>query len=180
MTIRCGTPSDLDTLEALFDEARAAIGLLGIDQWQKGYPERSVIEEDVRLGRNRVMEEAGVIAGTFALIPDGEPTYDRIEDGHWLTGDENRSYLTVHRTAIAVPYRGTGLSGKMVAAWEQEARRRGFRSVRIDTHHGNVVMRRMLEKNGLTPCGTIFLANGDRRIAYEKTVDFGNLCSLRI
>ncbi len=180
MTIRYGTLSDLDELTALFDDARAAISRLGIDQWQDGYPERSVIEEDIRLGRNRVMTDGESLAGTFALIPDGEPTYDVITDGHWLTGDGNRSYLTVHRTAIGARYRGTGLSGRMMAACFAEARRRGLLSVRIDTHPENVVMRRMLEKNGMTACGTIFLKNGAPRVAYERLADFDNVCSLRL
>ena len=48
------------------------------------------------------------------------------------------------------------------------ARDLGMDSVRIDTHEGNVVMRRMLEKNGFVHCGTIYLMNGDARVAYEK------------
>jgi hypothetical protein len=31
-------------------------------------------------------------------------------------------------------------------------------------------MRRMLEKHGFLPCGTIFLQNGDPRVAYEKVI----------
>ena len=46
----------------------------------------------------------------------------------------------------------------------------GKSSLRIDTHEGNVVMRRMLEKQGFMPCGTILLQNGDPRVAYEKVL----------
>jgi hypothetical protein len=31
-------------------------------------------------------------------------------------------------------------------------------------------MRRMLEKNGFVHCGTIYLENGDERVAYEKMI----------
>jgi RimJ/RimL family protein N-acetyltransferase len=50
------------------------------------------------------------------------------------------------------------------------AKKPGKNSLRIDTHEGNVVMRRMLEKQGFTHCGTIYLANGDKRVAYEKVL----------
>ena len=39
---------DLDSIMPIFSEARKTIALLGIDQWQNGYPSRSVIEEDVK------------------------------------------------------------------------------------------------------------------------------------
>lgn len=170
MLIRKAVSADLDALMPIFDEARGTIGKLGIDQWQDGYPQREVIEEDIRGGYTRVIETDGTVRGTFALFFDGEPTYDRIFDGHWLTGDENRNYLAVHRVAITVASRGTGLSGALIAHAEEEAKAAGKLSIRIDTHEGNVVMRRMLEKNGLQYCGIIYLVNGDPRVAYEKTV----------
>jgi hypothetical protein len=40
--------------------------------------------------------------------------------------------------------------------------------LRIATHEGNVVMRRMLEKHGFELCGVIYLENGDPRVAYER------------
>lgn len=170
MRIRKAAPEDLDALMAIFDEARVTIGKLGIDQWQDGYPQREIIEEDIRAGWTRVIETEDGVRGTFCLFFDGEPTYDKIYEGHWLTGDENRNYLAVHRVAIAVASRGTGLSSALIENAAEEARAAGKGSIRIDTHEGNVVMRRMLEKNGLRYCGVIYLVNGDPRVAYEKTV----------
>ena len=51
---------------------------------------------------------------------------------------------------------------------EDTARSLGRTSLRIDTHEGNVVMRRMLEKHGFVHRGVIHLENGDPRVAYEK------------
>ena len=36
--IRQATPDDIDAIMAVFAQARAAIAVLGIDQWQDGYP----------------------------------------------------------------------------------------------------------------------------------------------
>ena len=170
LNIRKAEPADREALLALFAEARGTIAALGIDQWQDGYPDRETVERDIALGQSRAAEIDGEIAGTFALIADGEPTYDRIEDGHWLTGDDNRRYLAVHRVAVAVKYRGSGVSKAIMTCAEESARGLGLSSVRIDTHEGNAVMRRMLEKNGFAACGIIHLANGDRRVAYEKII----------
>ena len=170
MEFRRTVASDLDALLALFAEARGTIASLGIDQWQDGYPGRDLVLRDIEAGHSWVIVFDGKIVGTLACIEDGEATYDVIEDGAWLTGNENRAYLTVHRVAVAVRCRGTGVSRAMMDFAAERARRKRLGSVRIDTHEGNAVMRRMLEKNGFHPCGIIHLENGDRRVAYEKQI----------
>jgi len=170
MTIRKTTADDLDAIVPILEEARRTIAALGIDQWQDGYPNREVIEEDIRLGQSHVLVKNGAVIGTFALITCGDPTYDVIENGHWTTGDDNRNYNAVHRVAIAVASRGSGASTEMIRFAADLTRTAGKTSVRIDTHEGNRVMRRMLEKHGFVHCGTIYLANGDPRVAYELTV----------
>ncbi len=171
MKFRRTEPRDLPALLDLFAEARGTIAKLGIDQWQDGYPYRETVLADLDAGVSWVAEIDGEIAGTCACIEDSEPTYDVIEDGEWLTCNDFRRYLTVHRVAVAVRFRGTGVSRELMAFVADRAVKAGCGSVRIDTHEGNRVMRRMLEKNGFTPCGIIHLENGDRRIAYEKLVD---------
>ncbi len=168
MHIRKATRDDIDGLLALFDEARGTIAELGIDQWQDGYPSREVVCDDLAKERVFVVDCDGQIGGTFVIVDDGEPTYDRIYDGHWKTGDQNRDYLAIHRVAVAVVKRGCGISTAILDRAAEEAIARGLRSLRIDTHEGNVVMRRMLEKHGFTYCGIIYLQSGAERVAYEK------------
>lgn len=170
MTIRKTVSCDIDDIMPILEEARQTIASLGIDQWQDGYPNREVISEDVRLERSYVLVKDGAIIGTFALIEDGEPLYDKIENGHWISGDDSRDYNAVHRVAIAVSARGSGAASKMLEFVFDMTKISKKGSVRIDTHEGNLVMRRMLEKNGFTPCGIIHLENGDPRIAYERFV----------
>ena len=168
--IKKSTQADLDALMPIFEEARGTIAKLGIDQWQDGYPNRPVIEEDIALGRSYAVWVDGRLCGTFVLVDDGEVTYDKIYDGHWLTGDDSADYLAIHRVAISVAKRGSGISGAIIGFAEEVARTFGRASLRIDTHEGNVVMRRMLEKNGFAHCGTIYLLSGASRVAYEKIV----------
>ena len=169
MTIRPTAKADADALLALFAEARGTIAALGIDQWQNGYPDRSVVEEDIDRGLSyAVTDSTGALIATFVLV-DREPTYDRIVDGQWLTGD-TRAYIAMHRVAVSVACRGTGIPDHIVRFAAEHAMAAGCRSVRIDTHEGNAVMRRMLEKRGFVWCGRIFLTDGSERVAYEKTV----------
>ena len=168
MIIRKATLKDLDSLMPIFDEARGTIAKLGINQWQDGYPSYDVISEDIDKNRSYAVEQDGIICGTFVLVDDGEILYDTIYDGHWLTGDESQDYVAIHRVAISVAKRGSGISTAMINYAADYAKGLGRASLRIDTHEGNVVMRRMLEKHGFVHCGTIHLANGAPRVAYEK------------
>ena len=161
---------DLSALMPIFDEARSTIAALGIDQWQNGYPNREVILSDVEKAQSYCVVSDGDIVGTFALIEDGEPTYNEIHDGKWLTGNENAHYFAIHRVAISVKCRGKGLSTAIINYCADKARKAERKSLRIDTHKGNVVMRKMLEKHGFIHCGTIYLENGDERVAYEKII----------
>ena len=170
MEIRRSNINDLAELMPIFEEARGTIAKLGIDQWQNGYPSTPVIEDDISLARSYAVIHDGAVRGTFVLVEDGEPLYDKIYDGHWKTGDENKSYLAIHRVAISVATRGMGLSTAIIEYAASRARELGRESLRIDTHKGNVVMRRMLEKHGFEYCGIIYLENGDPRVAYELIV----------
>ena len=170
MEIIKATASHAEAMLELFSEARATIAALGIDQWQNGYPSREVVEEDIALSRAYAVMDDGARCGTFVLIEDGEPTYDKIFEGHWPTGDDSQDYVAMHRVAISVRMRGKGISSAIIDYAVARARELGRASVRIDTHKGNVVMRRMLEKHGFTYCGVIYLESGDARVAYEKVL----------
>ena len=170
MLIRKTTKNDIKEIMPIFEEARGTIAALGIDQWQNGYPSDDVILSDVEKKQSYLCELDGKVCGTFAMLENGEPTYDKIFDGNWLTGDDSHDYIAIHRVAISVSSRGSGLSGKIIGYAMDFAKTLGRKSLRIDTHRGNVVMRRMLEKNGFLHCGTIYLENGDERVAYEKII----------
>ena len=180
MIIRKTGMRDLDKIMPIFDEARATIAALGIDQWQNGYPSEEVIKEDIAKEQSRVVISNGgictvcgsidgEICATFALIFDGEPTYDKIYDGEWLTG-KSESYIAIHRVAISVAKRGRGIAGEIINYAADMARSLGRKSLRIDTHRGNIVMRKMLEKQGFAYCGVIYLADGAERVAYERVL----------
>lgn len=165
MKIRISNRDDLPELMDIFQEARCTIGQLGIDQWQNGYPSEAVIAEDIAQGCSYVVQQEGTIRGTFVLV-DTEPTYDRIYEGQWNCED----YIAIHRVAVPVAARGTGVTDAIIRYAAQRAREMGRHGLRIDTHRGNIPMRRMLEKQGFQYRGVIFLADGSHRVAYEKSV----------
>ena len=160
---------NLPEIMDIFSEARQTIASLGINQWQNGYPNEQVIREDIAKERSySVIDDT--ICGTFAVILDGEPTYDKIYDGNWITGNDFSNYMAIHRVAVSVSSRGKGVSTEIINYATTLARENGRSSLRIDTHEGNIVMRKMLEKHGFAYCGIIYLEDGESRVAYEKLI----------
>ena len=92
-----------------------------------------------------------------------------ISEGEWLTDID---YAVIHRIAVDSELKNKGYASKFLNKLEEIARKNGRFSMKIDTHHENMPMKRLLEKNGYTYCGVIYLDKGveigDKRIAYEK------------
>lgn len=155
--IRPATPADVPVIMEIFEKAKAYMRQTGnLLQWNGTYPERSLIEEEIRDGHFYVMDCDGVHA-VFACITDGEPTY-RVIDGAWKT--DGKAYATLHRVASD----GT-LHGVVAAACRFAGQH--FSVIRIDTHRDNLPMRQALDQIGFQKCGIIYLADGDPRLAYE-------------
>lgn len=189
LELRRTQPDDIDAVCAIIEQARFRLGALGIDQWQNGYPNRAAIADDVAHARSYVVvgttdnetPDEGVTEGhelilaTAMLEFGGEPTYDAI-DGAWLTESTSDvpTYLTVHRVAVADGATGRGVARFLLAQAEAAARSHGCKSVRIDTHEGNVPMRSLLAKCGYAQCGTILLTDPaeptPERLAFEKQI----------
>ena len=170
MLFRHSRPEDVPAIAAVFDAARISMAALGIDQWQNGVPSADNAAEDVKRGIGRVGEEDGAVVAAYSFLSDGEPDYDTIYAGAWLT--DHTPYAAVHRVTVAQHLRGRGVSTQMMEQIFAEARAGGFASVRIDTHEGNIPMRRLLEKNGFVYCGIVYLRGGPddgaKRVGYEK------------
>ena len=119
------------------------------------------------LERSFVVIKDDEICATFALMLHGEPTYKKIYCGAWISDGE---YLALHRIAIESSHKGKGVAEQIVKFICEYGNENGYSSVRVDTHQGNIPMRKMLEKNGFEYCGTIHLLDGQERVAYERLV----------
>ncbi len=164
--IRAAAADTLPEIQKVFDQARAAIAALGIDQWQDGYPSDQRLIQDIEQSMGYALMLGGKVVGYFVLMITPEPTYATVYDGAWLT--EGNSYVTLHRVALSDELRGSGAADLVVSYAIARALRMGAESVRIDTHEGNLRMRRFLDKQGFAVCGNIRLESGAMRVGYER------------
>ena len=51
-----------------------------------------------------------------------------------------------------------------------EAKKQGYKSMRIDTHEKNIPMRNLIEKNGFVYCGKTMLRSFKDRLVFEKII----------
>ena len=152
--------SDLPVIMSVLDEARDVMRANGnLNQWINGYPQESVIRNDIARGQSYVMEDDGVIKGTFAYIMGKDPTYTVIEDGRWT--DDVSPYGTVHRIGGA---RGSHGIAHSCIEWCLGR----CPNLRMDTHSDNGIMRHIMQSEGFEYCGIIHVADGSPRLAYQR------------
>lgn len=138
----------------------------GSKQWQDGYPNPETVEEDIRQDAGFVLCEGDQVIAYVALMVNGEPEYDNIQQGSWKgTGD----YLVFHRLAVSEDYLGHGLGKRMFLEIERHARKLGVENLRADTSFDNGAMLAIFEKQGYSYCGKVYF-RGQERLAYEKVL----------
>ncbi len=158
-TVRPSRPEDLGRILEIYETARRFMKESGNPrQWGDTSPARELIDGDIENGTGRVIEKDGKVEGCFALFDGPDPTYARIYDGEWLNDDP---YIVIHRIA------SSGKGGILRACLDYCAAI--SRNIRIDTHRENRVMQHQLYKYGFRYCGTIYVADGTPRMAYQRT-----------
>lgn len=160
---RKATQADVPEIWQILQGAILRRKLDGSQQWQNGYPNLDVVNEDVIKGQCFVLEVDGQVAASSALIFNDEPAYENIE-GEWLSDGD---FLVVHRVAVSDKFIGRGLIKKMFAEFEEFSRKQGVFSIKVDTNFDNLAMLAILEKLGYSYCGEVFLAGGKRK-AFQK------------
>ena len=154
---------DLDEIMTIYSDAREFMRNSGNkDQWTNGYPSKSLTESSIKAGDLYVCTDGETILCVYFFKISTDPTYLKIYDGNWLNDEP---YGVIHRIAVAKSSHGKGIAAKVF-----EECLKCVKNLRIDTHRANTPMQRTLEKCGFKHCGTIYLENGDERLAFQKSI----------
>jgi len=162
---RIANTEDIPQIWSILKEAIQRRKEDGSNQWQDGYPNPEVIQNDIENGYGYVLAKGDTILGYTALLISDEPEYDRLE-GEWLT---NGDFVVFHRVAISGKHLGKGLAKKMMQCIENFAKEKNIHSIKADTNHDNPAMMRLFEKLGYTYCGRVYF-RGSPRKAFEKVL----------
>lgn len=167
LIFRKASKTDTAFLMNIIKQAQADLKAQGVDQWQNGYPNEQTIQADISSGTSYVLLADGDIVGTACISFDGEPSYDKIYGGSWLS---DYRYAVIHRIAVASAVKRNGFASALMLKALTLCSESGIKSIRADTHEKNTAMQGLLRKNQFTHCGTIYLSDGSSRIAYERLI----------
>ncbi len=161
MFIRLAKEADVKAAESIYESARSFMAQSGNPtQWAGEYPNGYDVRLGIEKGTSYVCEDDGEIVATFHFEANADdPTYCKIYDGEWRN---SLPYGVIHR--IAVKYHGKGIVDFCFSECFKL-----ISNLKIDTHENNIPMKKCLLRNGFEYCGIIYLANGESRMAYQKS-----------
>lgn len=155
--------SRLDRIMEILDCGREIMRRSGNPhQWPVGKPSRETITGDIAAGNSYLVMDGEEAVATFAFIPGPDPTYSYVEGGAWV--DDTLPYHVVHRLASTPEAHG-------IFATVFNYCKAHTQSLRVDTHSDNRIMQHNLAKHGFAHCGTIYLLDGNPRLAYQWLKD---------
>lgn len=159
ISIRLAREVDLDEIEKIYAKAREFMRATGNPtQWGNSYPERELLEQDVKNCWLYLVQKEGKSVGAFVFFVGEEPVYKHIVDGKWKGSGE---YGVLHRVASDGSVKG-------VFDWIYKFAKANSNYIRIDTHEDNIVMQKTLAKYGFKRAGKVYMMDGSERIAYEN------------
>lgn len=156
--VRLARLEEFDDIWEIYLEARQFMRDTGNpNQWGDFSPTTQMLKNDIELQRLYVVEREGRLCGSFMFAIGPDPWYAVIDNGAWKN---DTPYGVLHRVAAKTKEKGVFRECMDFALSK-------IRHLRIDTHEENKVMQHVLNKNGFVFCGTVYMDNGEPRIAFE-------------
>ncbi|MFC5448892.1 GNAT family N-acetyltransferase [Paenibacillus aestuarii] len=139
-------PEALDLYRTVTDRLRQQ----GIHQWDRYYPNRFVIKQDIAHGCLYGLRGQGRIIAAVAVNRQQSDKYAGI---HW--SDVQGNPAIIHRLAVHPSAQGKGIGKQLLEFAESHARNKGYTSVRLDVYSANPSAVSMYERYGYTHKGEI-------------------------
>ena len=153
MNIRKAAAADIDAIALIYDHihgeeesGRMTIG------WRRGvYPVRATAEAAVSLGDMFVLEDGGEILAAGRINREHAPEYAGCD---WLYPPDGDGW-GLHTRVVEPSVNGRGYARAFLEFYENYARERGCRVLRIDTNERNSAARAMYAKHGWREAGIV-------------------------
>jgi hypothetical protein len=155
--------NDLEKIWLILRDAIARRKADGSNQWQDGYPNQLVIENDIFKNAGYIFTENDKIIGYVAILINDEPEYNRI-NGRWLSSGD---FVVFHRMALAETHVGRGLACELFNHIEFFAHQNGIKSIKADTNFDNIAMLTLFNRFEYVYCGEVTF-RGSSRKAFQK------------
>ena len=138
------------SVKQFYSEITSNLRKKGINQWDRYYPNRFVIKEDLKQGNLFAMSEGKLLVGAIVLDTQESKKYKELQ---W--GDVCGKPLVIHRLAVLPTYQGKGYGKMLLQFAEAFAGNNGYSSIRLDVYSGNSGALAMYERRGYKEVGAI-------------------------
>lgn len=160
MIIKQAKADDLDAIMDMYASCVEGMLALGIDQWDESYPNRAIIEQDLKDACYYIGVLEGEIVAGMRVDKIQDPTYLRID---WK--DKTNNFMVVHRLGSKTNVWNKGIGKQMMEFAEKLAKEKGCSSFRLDTYSHNPKAIAFYKKRGYSQLGHINL-KPDKDIYY--------------
>jgi ribosomal protein S18 acetylase RimI-like enzyme len=154
MKIKKATSKDISRLYYITRSCAEAMIKNGIFQWDDQYPSLAILENDIALKQIWKLEIGEIIIGIIVLTEIEDIEYENVK---WLT--ENKNNLYVHRLAVNPKFQGKGYAQKLMDFAENYAKKKKYKSIRLDTFSKNKRNQQFYEKRNYTKLESIYFPN---------------------
>lgn len=141
MIIRRATPSDLDAIESIYNKIFSKEEESGkvTTGWERGiYPRRETAEAALKRNDMFVIEDERSIVGSGVINKNQLDVYEK---GKWKFAAKDSEVMVLHTLAIDPDKSGRGYGKRFVKFYEDYAREKGCKYLRMDTNEINKAAR---------------------------------------
>ncbi|WP_455538747.1 GNAT family N-acetyltransferase [Terrisporobacter sp.] len=139
---------DLNTIMSIFIDAINEMNNNGIYQWDSIYPNKDILEDDIKKKQLYIGIHKGTIASIYVLNQECDEQYN---NGSWQY--PNSTYCVVHRLCVNPLFQNKGVGTSTMIHIENEIRKIGVDTIRLDTFSLNPYAVKMYEKLGYSKVG---------------------------
>jgi ribosomal protein S18 acetylase RimI-like enzyme len=150
MNIAVATIRQLSAVKRLYTAVTGHLRRSGISQWDRFYPNRWVIGQDLKRGQLFAVLQGDTCVGAVVVNERQNTQYAGLA---WR--DQTGKPAVIHRLAVHPEFQGQGIGKRLLHYAEELARAQGSTSIRLDAYTANPTAIRMYERAGYTTVGCI-------------------------
>lgn len=148
----------------LFDAVKRDMSDNGIDQWDELYPAVSDVSGDIKDGALTLVRQGKELVAVYTLNKHQDTAY---KFGDFK--DSSGNYAVLHRLCVKPEYQGMGIAARVLKAIDEEAKKEGFSSIRLDVFTKNPRAVKLYEDAGYRYAGDAYFRKG-KFLLMEKLI----------
>lgn len=152
------TLAQLSQLEEIFTMYTKAIQEMNhneIYQWDELYPMKEDLEEDIKRNELMAVFKENEIVAAYVVNQESDEQY---ENGTWKYMGEK--YRVLHRLCVNPAFQNQGIAKKVVSRMEEEQKKQGIKSIRLDVFTENPYAVKLYKSLGYKITGSVEFRKG--------------------